>query len=104
MIIIPKYRRYVDDIFLMFKKKDVKKFLSYMNSRRTNIKFTCKEENENKISFLDVTITRDRSSHRRYSVRKGVLRNFEKCTGKHLCQSLFFQLYEKRDSGIGVFL
>ena len=31
-----------------------------------------------------------RSSHRRCSVRKGVLRNFEKFTGKHLCQSLFF--------------
>ena len=31
-----------------------------------------------------------RSSHRRCSVRKGVLRNFAKFTGKHLCQSLFF--------------
>ena len=25
-----------------------------------------------------------------YSVKKGVLRNFTKFTGKHLCQSLFF--------------
>ena len=32
----------------------------------------------------------DRSSHRRCSVRKGVLRNFAKFTGKHLRQSLFF--------------
>ena len=31
-----------------------------------------------------------RSSHRMCSVRKGVLRNFPKITGKHLCQSLFF--------------
>ena len=31
-----------------------------------------------------------RSSHQRYSVRKGVLRNFARFTGKHLCQSLFF--------------
>ena len=31
-----------------------------------------------------------RSSHRRYSVRKGVLRNFAKFTGKHLCRNLFF--------------
>ena len=31
-----------------------------------------------------------RSSYRRWSVRKGVLRNFAKFTGKHLCQSLFF--------------
>ena len=32
----------------------------------------------------------DRSSHRGCSVKKGVLRNFAKFTGKHLCQSLFF--------------
>ena len=31
-----------------------------------------------------------RSSHRRCSVRKVVLRNFANFTGKHLCQSLFF--------------
>ena len=31
----------------------------------------------------------NRSSHRRRSVRKGVLRNFVKFIGKHLCQSLF---------------
>ena len=31
-----------------------------------------------------------RSIHRRYSVRKGVLRNFAKFTGKHRCKSLFF--------------
>ena len=37
-----------------------------------------------------------RSSHWRCSLTKGVLRNFAKFTGKHLCQSLFFrdlQLY-----------
>ena len=32
-----------------------------------------------------------RSIHRICSVRKGVLRNFAKFTGKHLCQSLFFK-------------
>ena len=31
-----------------------------------------------------------RISHQRCSVRKSVLRNFTKFTGKHLCQSLFF--------------
>ena len=30
------------------------------------------------------------SSHRRCSVQIGVLKNFIKFTGKHLCQSLFF--------------
>ena len=43
------------------------------------------------------------------SVRKALLRNFAKFTGKHLCQSLLFnkvslQLYQKRDPGTGVFL
>ena len=56
----PKYyRRYVDDIFLLFQAKDhVKKFFRYMNSRHPNIKFTCEEGNDNKISFLDISITR----------------------------------------------
>ena len=53
-----------------------------------------------------------RSSNRRCSVRKGVLRNFAKFTEKHLCQVLFFdkvaglgmQLYPKEHSGTGVFL
>ena len=31
-----------------------------------------------------------RSSHQRCSLINGVLRNFPKFTGKHLCQSLFF--------------
>ena len=31
-----------------------------------------------------------RSSHQRCSITKGVLRNFAKFTGKHLCQSFFF--------------
>ena len=32
----------------------------------------------------------NRSSQQRCSVKKGVLRNFTKFTGKHLCQCLFF--------------
>ena len=32
----------------------------------------------------------DRSSHRRCSIEKVVLKIFAKYTGKHLCQSLFF--------------
>ena len=33
---------------------------------------------------------RNRRNHRRSSVKIGVLKNFTKFTGKHLCQSLFF--------------
>ena len=47
----------------------------------------------------------------RCSLKKGVLRNFAKFTGKHLCQSLFFNkiagiacnFIKKRDSGTDVF-
>ena len=52
-----------------------------------------------------------RSSRRRCSVRKSVLRNFTKFTGKHLCQSPFFNKVAgltpatllKKNSGTGVF-
>ena len=37
------------------------------------------------VHFLASTI---KSNHRRYSAKKGALRNFEKFIGKHLCQSL----------------
>ena len=53
------YGRYIDDMFLMFEKKDhVKRFLKYMNSRHQNIKFTFDEERNNNITFLDISITR----------------------------------------------
>ena len=42
-----------------------------------------------------------RSSLPEVFCKKGVLRNFAKFTGKHLCQSLFFL---KKDSGTDVFL
>ena len=49
------YHRYVDDIFCMFEHKDhVKKFLRYMHSRHRNIQFTCEEESNDKISYLDI--------------------------------------------------
>ena len=57
------YRRYVDDVFLMFKCKDqVKQYLRYMNFRHANIQFMCEEESNNKISFLDASITRMNSN------------------------------------------
>ena len=37
-----------------------------------------------------ISSSKYRSSHRRCSIKKGVLKNLAKFTGKHLCQSLFF--------------
>ena len=39
---------------------------------------------------FQIRILNDGSSYQRCSKKKGVLRNFSKFTGKHLCQSLFF--------------
>ena len=41
------------------------------------------------LHLIHFNTQRYRSRHRRCSLRKGVLRNFAKFTGKHLCQSLF---------------
>ena len=56
--------------------------------------------------FLYMTITNNgRSSHWSCSNKIGVLRNFTKFTGKHLCQSLFYKVAGLGlDSGTGVFL
>ena len=65
------------------------------------------------ISFVAIYLAANtRSSHKKCSKKKGVLRNFTKFTGKHLCQSLFFNKVAglrsttllKRDSGTGAFL
>ena len=40
--------------------------------------------------LVSVISNKFRSSHCKYSVKKGVLTNFAKFTGKHLCQNLFF--------------
>ena len=78
----PKYyRRYVDNIFLLFKAKDhVQKFFRYMNSRHPKIKFTFEEKNDNKISFLDISITRTENKFATSIFRKktfsGVYLNF----------------------------
>ena len=39
-------------------KNNVKKFLRYMNSCHCNIQSTCEKESNDKISFLDTSITR----------------------------------------------
>ena len=52
----------------------------------------------------------NRSSRQEVFCNKDVLKNLTKFTGKHLCQSLFFnkvaglQLYLKKDSSAGVLL
>ena len=51
------YRRFMDDIFCLFKsEKDADLFFQYLNSRHPNIKFTYEKQNTNKLPFLDINI------------------------------------------------
>ena len=55
------YRRYIDDTFVLFSSKDhVKKFHEYLNSRHKNMSFTYEIEENNKLSFLDVLVNREK--------------------------------------------
>ena len=81
--ILPKvFKRYVDDIFVMFLcQSHLKDFVNYMNTKHPNIKFTSECEENDFFSFLDVKITR-RNNHLITSVfRKatfsGVFTNFK---------------------------
>ena len=56
--------------------------LSYMENFSFDVGWT-RQKPTNCISLIF------RRSHRRCSVKKGVLKNFTKSIGKHLCQSLF---------------
>ena len=53
-------------------------------SKKSSIK-----EDTRRMENCQANHTLDRSGHRRCSVRKDVLINFAKFTGKHLCQGLF---------------
>ena len=51
------YRRYVDDIFVLFKSRDhLIKFRDYLNKCHSNMKFSFEEEKNGKLSFLDVEV------------------------------------------------
>ena len=53
------YRRYVDDTFLIFENEsNMDSFFSYISNLHPNIKFTRETEQNNNISFLDISITR----------------------------------------------
>ena len=55
-----------------------------------NYALLCLNQNSNVQRISNVQCAMCRSSHQRCSLKKCVLRNFTKFTGKHLCQSLFF--------------
>ena len=53
------YRRYVDDVFVLFKSTDhLEKFPNYFNTCHPNMSFSFEKEKNGKMSFLDVEISR----------------------------------------------
>ena len=75
------YRRYIDDTFLLFSSNDkVKKFHNYINSRHSNMTFTYEVEEDNKLSFLDVLVSREEGKFNTSLYRKptfsGLYTNF----------------------------
>ena len=57
------YRRYVDDTFLLFRtESQIPQFLDYLNNKHQNIRFTSETEENNSISFLDVTIKKEQNT------------------------------------------
>ena len=57
------YLRYVDDTFVSFRSRnDVLLFFDKLNELQSSLSFTMEEENNNKLSFLDVLVERCDSS------------------------------------------
>ena len=76
------YRRYVDDVFVLFSSLDqAEKFKKYLSSKHPNINFSLEKENEGRLSFLDVNIFREEGKFVTNVYRKktfsGVYTNFD---------------------------
>ena len=76
------YRRYVDDIFVLFSSLDqAEKFKKYLSSKHSNINFSLEKENEGRLSFLDVNFFREKGKFVTNVYRKkafsGVYTNFD---------------------------
>ena len=54
-----KCYRFVDDIFVFIKRHILTIFYNLLNSIYPHIKFTMKEEHDDKLSFLDTIVTRN---------------------------------------------
>ena len=63
--------------------------LQYLNVIITQTALFIKQEKVKK-KRKEIQYLIHRSSHQKSSLKKGVLRNFTKFTGNHLCQGLFF--------------
>ena len=57
------YRRYVDDIFVLFESNEhLSKFRDYFNTCHPNMSFSFEQEKNEKVSFLDVKVSRKKEN------------------------------------------
>ena len=91
------YKRYVDDIFLLFKSSEqVQSFRDFMNTRHPNITFTFEKEESNSFSFLDVKVDREKGKFVTSIIRKptfsDVYTNFTRFTLINYKFGLIFEI------------
>ena len=84
------YRRYVDDIFCMFKNDiDAEKFFKYLNSKHSNIRFTMEKGTNKFLPFLDVLVKNEGRKFTTSVYRKktsiGTFANATKIKLKQIC-------------------
>ena len=94
------YRRYLDDIFLLFRMKHPnEKFRNYFSRQNKNIRFTFEIENYNSILFCDIKISRDNKKFTISVYRKatfsGVFTNFGSFIPKSYKYNLRFTLLHR---------
>ena len=94
------YRRYVDDVIVLFKDKShVPLFHNYLNQQHPNMKFTCEEEKDKQLSFLDILIKRDNNKFSTSLYRKetfsGVYSNFHSFMSSSYKEGLIFTLLHR---------
>ena len=69
------YRRYVDDIFVLFSSPDhADKFREYLSSKHPNIKFSIEKEEDGRLPFLDINIFRENDKFATKSIKKDLQR------------------------------
>ena len=94
------YRRYVDDVFLLFRcQEHVNQFLNYLNSKHANIEFSAECQVGDFLSFLDIGVRISNGSFSTSVYRKptfsGVYSHFDSFMPKSYKFGLLYTLFHR---------
>jgi len=97
---IQTWMRYVDDVFAVIKNDTCSLIiLNYLNTQHNNIRFTIENEKQNKIPFLDTTVTRNETCFKLSLYHKptftGVYLNWTSLTSRKYKISLIYCLCDR---------